>query len=428
MAAVRIGVPTLGYSRMGRRLTYWPKPRHMPRIKPTDRWSGHLRHITDGPQEDRIEPGEGGQVIVGHHLPVCQIPVAPPVEPLCLHVEAEAPAPPLPTPPDPRHPRYDSNPIHPETPHSRYQRRRNTAAGLGSNPSMSRHAVRSWPFLVTGGNGLPTIWATIPVHRLPEEQVLGTASNTSRPPLTPPPPGCSKEGWASTRPPWPLWGRKIWKPYAPSGHGGGSPALGWWSGSSPGVRIVGTVKFWEPTALSRLVRLFVVAFAPLTLIMAIQTSNDWRAGELRSFVFWVTASLAAAGFIDAWRLPRGALKKGSVEAVFYDIQDQSGSVAAYVATYLLPFVGLQLSTVRDVLTLAVFFLVVLAIFLRSDLPAINPTLYITGWRVVRARVESSDRTDPVVVVLIPTGSHLPPRQSVPVVRFGDFLVQKKVVD
>ena len=194
------------------------------------------------------------------------------------------------------------------------------------------------------------------------------------------------------------------------------------------VRIVGTVKFWEPTALSRLVRLFVVAFAPLTFIIAIQTSNDWLAGELRCFVFWATASLAAAGFIDAWRLPRGALKKGSVEAVFYDIQDQSGSVAAYVATYLLPFVGLQLSTVRDVLTLAVFFLVVLAIFLRSDLPAINPTLYVTGWQVVRARVESSDCTDPVVVVLIPIGSHLTPHQSVPVVRFGDFLVQKKVVD
>ena len=188
------------------------------------------------------------------------------------------------------------------------------------------------------------------------------------------------------------------------------------------------MKLWEPTALSRLIRLFVVAFAPLTLIMAIQTSNDWLAGELRSYVFWFTASLTVIGFIDAWRLPRGAVKKGSIGAIFYDIQDQSGAVAAYVATYLLPFVGLQLSTVRDVLTLAVFLLVVLAIFLRSDLAAINPTLYVTGWRVVRARVESPDGTDPLVVVLIPNGSHLPPRQSVPVVRFGDFLVQKKVVD
>lgn len=188
------------------------------------------------------------------------------------------------------------------------------------------------------------------------------------------------------------------------------------------------MKFWEPTALSRLVRLFVVAFAPLTLILAIQTWDDWLAGELRSYVFWVMAGLTAIGLVDAWRLPRGALKKGSIGAIFYDIQDQSAAVAAYVATYLLPFVGLQLSTVQEVLSLAVFFLVILAIFLRSDLPAINPTLYATGWSVVRARVESPDCSDPVVVVLIPSGSSLPPRQRVQVVRFGNFLIQKKEVD
>lgn len=136
--------------------------------------------------------------------------------------------------------------------------------------------------------------------------------------------------------------------------------------------------------------------------------------------------LTVVGLIDAWRLPRGALRKSSIKAIFYDIQDQSNAVAAYVAAYLLPFIRLQLDTIRDVIAVAVFFLVLLLVFVKSDLAAINPTLYATGWRVVRARFKSPDGTDPVVVVLIPNGSHLGPHQHVSVVRFGAFLVQKQV--
>lgn len=142
------------------------------------------------------------------------------------------------------------------------------------------------------------------------------------------------------------------------------------------------------------------------------------------YVFWVTATLAVVGFIDAWRLPRGALRKGSIKREFYDIQDPSGAIAAYLATYLLPFMSLEIGTVRDVISIGVFFLVVLAIFLNSDLAAINPTLYVLGWRVVRARVRSLDGTDPMVVVLLRSKSPLSPGQSVPVVRFGTFLVRK----
>ena len=164
---------------------------------------------------------------------------------------------------------------------------------------------------------------------------------------------------------------------------------------------------WEPTTISRLLRLFLVAFAPLTLIIAIRTSSHWASDDMRRYVFWITSLLTAVGFIDAWRLPRGTQKKSSIHAVFYDIHDPSGAVAAYLATYLLPFVSLQINTMRDILSIGVFFLVVLAIFLNSDLAAINPTLYVFGWRVVRARMETPHGNDPMVVVLLSARSHLP---------------------
>ena len=180
----------------------------------------------------------------------------------------------------------------------------------------------------------------------------------------------------------------------------------------------------DATALWRLFRLFLVAFAPLALILAIQASYDWRSCEIRMYVFWLAAAWAVWGFLDAWRLPRGALRKGSVQVRFYDIQDQSGAIAAYLATFLLPFVGFEFSTIQEVLGVLVFLLVVWAIFIQSDLAAINPTLYVFGFRVVRARVRSRAEIDPIVVVLVPRTSPLACDRSISVVRFGKFLVRK----
>lgn len=180
----------------------------------------------------------------------------------------------------------------------------------------------------------------------------------------------------------------------------------------------------DATALWRLFRLFLVAFAPLALILAIQTSCDWRSCQIRMYVFWLAVAWATWGLVDAWRLPRGALRKGGIQAEFYDIQDQSGAIAAYLATFLLPFVGFDLSTIREVLGIVVFFLVVWAIFIQSDLAAINPTLYIFGYRIVRARFRTNATIDPIVVVLVPRTTHLASDQSVSVVRFGKFFVRK----
>lgn len=181
----------------------------------------------------------------------------------------------------------------------------------------------------------------------------------------------------------------------------------------------------DATALWRLFRLFMVAFAPLALILAIRTARDWRSCEIRMYVFWLAVAWAALGFVDAWRLPRGALRKGSIQAEFYDVQDQSGAIAAYLATFLLPFVGLEFSTIQELLGMLVYFLVVWAIFVQSDLAAINPTLYIFGYRVVRAHVRSTAEIDPIVVVLVPRKSNLVCDQPVSVVRFGKFLVRKE---
>ena len=51
--------------------------------------------------------------------------------------------------------------------------------------------------------------------------------------------------------------------------------------------------------------------------------------------------LAAYGFIDAVRLIRGSGRTSLRSLVFGEVNDQGGNAAGYLATYLLPFIGLS---------------------------------------------------------------------------------------
>jgi hypothetical protein len=73
------------------------------------------------------------------------------------------------------------------------------------------------------------------------------------------------------------------------------------------------------------------------------------------------------------------------------VTDASGEVAGYLASYLLPFVTVTSPTMTDLIGYGIFFVVLAAIFLRSNLAQINPTLYVIGFRVVRVTIADSER-------------------------------------
>lgn len=173
-------------------------------------------------------------------------------------------------------------------------------------------------------------------------------------------------------------------------------------------------------------RLVFVAFAPLMCIVAIQTSDDWNAKGASTWVFRSAALLSVIGFIDGWRLPRGSLRTGSTKATVHDIQDQSGAVAAYLATYLLPFIGIEFTTLKEIISLLIFIIVVFAIFIQSDLVAINPTFYLFSRRIVRARIKYPNSSDTVMVTLIHRKGQLQLNETINVVELGKVLVLKEV--
>jgi hypothetical protein len=133
----------------------------------------------------------------------------------------------------------------------------------------------------------------------------------------------------------------------------------------------------------------------------------------------VCAGLALVGFaylaIVLWVIPRTAQQRPySVDAV----KDASGEVAGYLATYLVPFVTVASPSAADLIGYCIFAVVVLVIFIRSDLAQINPALYLLGRRVVS--ITSGQRSYYVVCRRLPR-----PPTLIEATRTAGLLVRKE---
>jgi hypothetical protein len=133
------------------------------------------------------------------------------------------------------------------------------------------------------------------------------------------------------------------------------------------------------------VRLFFVSYVPLWGMLAFRAApaNGWK-WDGRAVAVITFGVLALWGFVDAVRLIRGSGKTSPRSLIFGEVNDQGGNAAGYLATYLLPFIGLVPQDWGDWTAYGLYFLVALIVFIRTDLTFVNPTLYILNHRVVSA--------------------------------------------
>jgi hypothetical protein len=120
-------------------------------------------------------------------------------------------------------------------------------------------------------------------------------------------------------------------------------------------------------------RLLLSSYAPLSAILYARIDGNIR---------YLFAGLAIAGLLDAARLTWLGSRVAAAPRSFVDVRDAGGEVAAYVATYLLPFLAAPHPDTGDLWAYGIFALVVIVVTLRSNLGAVNPTIYLLGWRVV----------------------------------------------
>lgn len=124
-------------------------------------------------------------------------------------------------------------------------------------------------------------------------------------------------------------------------------------------------------------RLFWGAYVPLFFLLA-----------LRFHPRWLVVScllLGIGGLLSLSLLFRAAERVAADYAEIEGVRDEGAAVAAFLATYLLPFLTVSAPSVRDVIAYSLFLGLTAVITVRSQTAQINPTLYLVGYRAVSIR-------------------------------------------
>jgi hypothetical protein len=105
----------------------------------------------------------------------------------------------------------------------------------------------------------------------------------------------------------------------------------------------------------------------------------------------VAAGFVVAGIELLAVLLHNAARGSDATWVVTDVRDQGASVAAYLATYLLPLLNPDLHGVRTTSAYAIYLATLYVVFVRSDaLVVINPMLYLSGYRIFDVALRPPD--------------------------------------
>ena len=119
--------------------------------------------------------------------------------------------------------------------------------------------------------------------------------------------------------------------------------------------------------------MFFSSYAPLFLMFAFVNRSDgtiWLTLVILSGV-----SLAALATVMTLKL-----KEKGPRLVVKHARPTDGEVLAYIATYLLPFLGLDLTNGEDVALLVGFLAVLMIVYINSNMLFVNPALSLAGFR------------------------------------------------
>jgi len=145
--------------------------------------------------------------------------------------------------------------------------------------------------------------------------------------------------------------------------------------------------------------LFVISYAPLYLILLFQNLNDQVCDDKTGvFIGWGTALklnwisfsflMLIIGSILLYFLFFWIILKSSTEKyTIAEIKDNNVEHLSYLATYILPFVGLKFDSWQSVLATVSLFYVLGHIYMKTNLILTNPTL--TFFRYSISRVTDS---------------------------------------
>jgi hypothetical protein len=144
--------------------------------------------------------------------------------------------------------------------------------------------------------------------------------------------------------------------------------------------------------------MFLSSYAPLFALLAIRFEQRW---------LWMScAGLAILGIAALWMLLRLDARSSPGPHVLASANDAGADAAAYLASYLLPFLTVPAPTARDVIAYSGFILVAAAVHLRSSVVQVNPLLYVFGYRVLSVTDEHGLKAYMITRHPVAAGAHI----------------------
>jgi len=128
-------------------------------------------------------------------------------------------------------------------------------------------------------------------------------------------------------------------------------------------------------------------------------SADPPAGHTSALVFALATSFVLLGVACLTLLLYNARRAGETSVTVSDPRDQGSAVAGYLATYLLPLLGVAGEGWRVSAAYAIYFVVLFVVYVQSDrLVLVNPTLYVVGYRVYDVQLGSDTNHRRIMLV------------------------------
>lgn len=129
-----------------------------------------------------------------------------------------------------------------------------------------------------------------------------------------------------------------------------------------------------PSRLSKIL-LFFSAYFPLLTIFTAQYYEKYRMWAVVPCLIGLIALIWLAFFIN---LVRGSAPR---RAVVESVQRKDAEVISYLFTYIFPFLELKVDDLFNVIGLSIFFLVLMILYVNSNLIHINPMLNLLGYHL-----------------------------------------------
>ena len=105
------------------------------------------------------------------------------------------------------------------------------------------------------------------------------------------------------------------------------------------------------------------------------------------FLRWPCFGIAFLGACSARYIIRNQNRRSTQRVKLRTVDDRGPEVGGYLATYLLPLIVVSTPTVLDVVAYGLVMITTGVVYVRSRMVQVNPTLYLTGYRLYHVTTE-----------------------------------------